>query len=453
MKVTVGKSELQGTVSVPASKSLTIRVLICAALCRGDSLIENPLVSEDTEAALGVLRKLGIHVQQDGSTWQVTGGTFHAPEGELHCGESATTLRFITAICSLIPGTHRIVGGPSLTKRPVRTLVEALQKLGVNIEIERKTTPPVTVEGGLLEGGTTSLPGHISSQFISALMLIAPFAQNEVSIKLTTPLSSRPYVLMTLWTLKQFGVHVQAQIDRFIVPRGSYKPTNLTIEGDWSSASYFLALAAVSQGITVENLNMASLQGDRVILEYLRAMGVTARVKGTVVTISEKPLQAIHADLTDCIDLLPTMAVLAALANGKTELTGIARARIKESNRVAAVRQGLERLGIEVTEDRDRMTIVGIQTPKKAEGGYDDDDEEKPEETPSAEIPPVVINSFNDHRIAMAFGVLGAAIGGETINEVAYGKFIIEGAECVAKTFPDFWESMKSVGADITIDE
>lgn len=453
MKVTVVKSELQGTVPVPPSKSLTIRALMCAALSRGTSRIENPLISEDTEAAAGVLRKLGISIVQDGSNWQVTGGTFHAHEGELHCGESATTLRFITAICSLIPGTHRIVGGPTLTKRPVRTLVEALQKLGVKCENEGKTTPPVIVEGGPLNGGVTSLPGHISSQFISALMLIAPFAQNEVSIKLTTPMSSRPYVLMTLWSLKQFGIHVKSQVDRFIVPRSNYKSTDLTIEGDWSSASYFLALGAVSKGITVENLSTASLQGDRVILEYQRAMGAAARVKGTGVTVGEKPLRAIHADLSDCIDLLPTMAVLAALANGKTELTGIERARIKESNRIAAVRQGLERLGIEVTEDRDRLTIVGMQTPKKVESAYGDDDEEKPEEINPADLPPVVIDSFNDHRIAMAFGILGTAIGGETINDVSYGKIIIEGAECVAKTFPDFWESMKSVGADITIDE
>ncbi len=446
----LSKSEARGTVIVPASKSLTIRALMCAALSKGTSHIEHPLVSEDTEAAARVLGQLGINIVQDKDVWTVEGGTFHASKEDIHCGESATTLRFITAICALIPGTHRIVGGPSLLHRPVKSLIEALRKLGVNCDMEGKTTPPVVVEGGTLKGGLTSIAGNISSQFISAIMLIAPYAQQEISIRLTTPLASRPYVLMTLWTLRQFGINAKSLVDRFVVSRGRYTPCDLAVEGDWSSASYFLALGTASEGITVDNLRTGSLQGDRVIVDYIRAMGALVRVKGQSVTVSERPLHGIHADMADCIDLLPTMAVLATLAVGVTELTGIERARIKESNRVMAVRQGLERLGVTVVEDQDRLLITGIRTPKTVAASYEDDDEDgEASAAPLEDVRPVIINSCDDHRIAMAFGVLGAIIGGETINETTFGKVVIDGAECVAKTFPEFWDRLKALGVEM----
>lgn len=443
MKVTVKKSELKGKVAVPASKSMTIRALMCAALSRGNSEIVNPLVSEDTNAAADVLGKIGVSIDKEKDMWRVTGGSLRVPKAELYCGESATTLRFMTAVCSLIPGKNVLIGGPSLSKRPVKSLVEALSKLGVKGTIEGRTTPPVTIEGGTLKGGPTELPGNISSQFISALLLLAPFAKQEVNIKLTTPMTSKPYVLMTLWCQKQFGINVRSEWDKFIIRRQAYKPTRLKIEGDWSSASYFLALGAVSGEVTVENLSTASLQGDRVILDFLRSMGAKVRVAGDSVTVSVGNLQAISADLSDCIDLLPTMAVLAALAEGTSVFVGIERARIKESNRVAVIKEGLERMGITVTEGQDSLTIVGLKTTEPKE---DDEEEEAKEgeagEEAAQEAEPVLIDSHSDHRIAMAFGVLGAAIGGVTVD----------GAECVAKTFPNFWEVLKSVGGELEID-
>jgi 3-phosphoshikimate 1-carboxyvinyltransferase len=443
MKISVHKSALKGKVRVPSSKSLTIRGLMCAALCRGTSEIVHPLVSEDTSAAADVLGKIGVGVQKGNDVWRVTGGSLRAPGGELHCGESATTMRFMIAICSLIPGTHTLVGGPSLTQRPVKSLVEALRRLGIKSTLGGKTTPPVTIEGGTMRGGLTEIPGNISSQFISALLLIAPFTQKVMSIKLTTPMTSTPYVLMTLWCLKKFGINVRREAIRFVVPRQRYLPTRLEVEGDWSSASYFLALGALSEeGVTVENLSTATLQGDRVILDLLRRMGATVRIAGNAVTVSAGALKAIRADLSDCIDLLPTVAVLAALADGKSELTGIERARIKESNRVAAVREGLQKLGVEVNEDAGRLTIIGLKTPKKVEEGKEEGETEKDKEAETAIPPPpesVLINSHSDHRIAMAFSVFGASEGG----------VVIDGAECVAKTFPDFWESFQSVGGKL----
>jgi 3-phosphoshikimate 1-carboxyvinyltransferase len=448
MKVRISQSELKGRVKVPSSKSQTIRGLMCAALARGESEIVNPLACEDTEAAINVLSKVGIKIQREEGIWRVSGGTFRAPTEDLHCGESATTLRFMTAICSIFPSVCRLVGGPSLSKRPIRSLTEALEKLKVKASIEGKTTPPVTVVGGTLAGGPTDLPGNISSQFISALLMIAPFAEKEVSIRLTTPMTSRPYVLMTLRGLKQFGIHVRREFDKFVVAPQRYQPARFEVEGDWSSASYLLAMGAACGEVAVENLSTSSLQGDRVVLEFLRSMGARVRISGDCVTASQSELEALSADFTDCIDLLPTMGIIAALAEGTSDFTGIERARIKESNRVAAIKEGLEKMGVTVIEDQDRLAITGLRVTKEEDEEEEIEEKEaeegEEEKEPETEQAPeeIVIDSRDDHRIAMSFGVLGAALGGTTITD----------AECVAKTFPDFWDTFKSLGGKVEID-
>ena len=397
----------------PSSKSYTLRGLVCAALAKGESQITFPLVSEDTEAALIVLRQVGIQVQQKGDLWSVNGGSLHQPDSDLFCGESAATLRFMTALCSLIPGSCRLVAGPSLSKRPLKPLVEALRQLGVDVACQGEVAP-VVVKGGRLKGGVTELPGDISSQFVSALLFIAPLAEEDVKLRLTTPLESKPYILMTLDCLEKFGVKVESSpaLTEFKVSRQTYKPAKYMVEGDWSSVSYLLALGAVSGEVTVENLNPESLQGDKIILDFLKDMGAWVELNKDSVTVRKSRLNAIRADLSDCIDLLPTMAVLSATADGVSEFIGIDRARLKESNRVSAVREGLERMGIKVTEERDRLTIAGSE--------------------PRASL----IDAKGDHRIAMAFGILGSVASGT----------IIDGAECVSKTFPEFWNVLRSLG-------
>ena len=413
MRISVYKSEVKGKVRVPSSKSYAIRGLMCAALAKGESQIINPLSSGDTDAALNVLRQVGVHVQQKGDLWQVTGSNFHQPDSDLFCGDSAATLRFMAALCALIPGRCRLVAGPSLSSRPVKPLVQALRQLGVGVSC-RGEVAPVVVSGGNLKGGVTELPGDISSQFVSALLFIAPLAESDVIIRLTTPLESKPYILMTLDCLEKFGIKVESSPDltEFSVSRQAYKPAKYRVEGDWSSASYFLALGAVSGEVTVKNLNRQSLQGDRVILDLLKDMGACVSIDGDSVTVKKSSLKAIQADLSDCIDLLPTMAVLAAAADGVSQFAGISRARLKESNRVSALREGLEGMGIKVIEENDRLIITGSE-PKGA-----------------------VIDTRGDHRIAMAFGILGS-VAGETV---------IDEAECVAKTFPQFWSILQSVG-------
>jgi len=419
MKASISKSEVKGKVKAPSSKSYTIRGLMCAALAKGESEIIHPLSSDDTEAAINVLSKVGIGVHQKGDSWQVTGGNFHEPASELFCGESAATLRFMTAICSLIPGKCRLTAGSSLSRRPVKPLVQALRQLGVNCSSQGEL-PPVIVEGGKLKGGVAELPGDISSQFVSALLFIAPFAEEGMTIKLTTPLESKPYVLMTLDCLERFWITVgfSEELDQFEVLKQTYKPVKYNVEGDWSSASYLLAMGALSGEVEVENLNPESLQADKMILNLLRDMGAWVKVNKDSVTVRKSGLEAIQADLSHCIDLLPTMAVLAAVANGVSQFVGVERARLKESNRVSALRDGLERMGIKVGEETNRLTITG----SKPKGS--------------------VIDTKGDHRIAMAFSLLGLIAGETTINN----------AECVSKTFPQFWDILKNIGGEVKID-
>jgi 3-phosphoshikimate 1-carboxyvinyltransferase len=242
-----------------------------------------------------------------------------------------------------------------------------------------------------------------------------------MTIRIATPLESQSFVLMTLECLKLFGIKVKASVDlrEFEICRQTYQPTKYTVESDWSSASYLLALGALVDEVVVENLNLESLQGDKTIIDHLRDMGASVTVDQTSIRVRKSRLKAIKTNLTDCIDLLPTLSVLASIAEGESQFTGVARARLKESNRIVAIREGLERMGIEVVEEEDKLSITGA-SPKGA-----------------------TIDPKNDHRIAMAFGLLGSLVGGT----------IIEQAECVDKTYPEFWTTLKSIGGRVKLDE
>ncbi|MFC1946232.1 3-phosphoshikimate 1-carboxyvinyltransferase, partial [Chloroflexota bacterium] len=290
----------------------------------------------------------------------------------------------------------------------------ALLDLGVDVTA-LGGLPPVVVRGGYFKGGTARITGDVSSQYISALLLAAPLAEKGVRIKLTTPLESVPYVRMTAACMRHFGVMVIEEDGGYQVQRRDYRPAEYRVEGDWSSASYLLALGALSDGVTVNNLQAASLQSDRALLDVLAQLGADITYGDGSVTVSRGRLRAFKVDLADAIDLLPTVAVLAAFAEGKSELTGIRRARLKESDRVAAVVEGLKRLGIAVTSGEDYLSVTG------------------------GEPGPAVIESHGDHRIAMAFSLPGVVYGGVTIN----------GAECVGKTFPQYWGILENIGGKV----
>jgi 3-phosphoshikimate 1-carboxyvinyltransferase len=263
MKVSISKSQVHGILDAPSSKSYTIRALMCAALSPGQSYIRRALSSDDTLATADVLRKIGIEIHQSPFGWRVTGGNLKAPDSELFCRNSAATFRFMVAIASAVPGTVRLVPGPTLAARPILPLVDAMAQLGVKCGLDGST---VVVEGGTFTGGSVILGGDSSSQFVSAMLLAGPLAQQGLHIELNSSPSSKPYLDMTIDCLRKFGIKVTAApgMADFKVAKQEFRPTEYTVEGDWSQASYLLALGSLSGDVVVSNLNAESLQGDRV---------------------------------------------------------------------------------------------------------------------------------------------------------------------------------------------
>ncbi len=460
MKVEIKKSKVFGRIKAPSSKSWTHRALILAALAKGKSRIISPLSSDDTEATIDCLRKIGVKIKKPRSTpsflqkggglrgrgkavWEVSGGNFLPPKEPLFCRESGTTLRLMFAICALVKGKCVLTGEKSLMGRPIKPLLEALKKLGVKCVFKKNS---IIIENNLapleknsltgLLGGKTEIRGDVSSQFISALLLIAPFAKKDVEIKLTTPLESKPYLLMTIEAQKKFGVRINYSKDlrRFWVKRQNYKPTNYVVEGDWSSAAPFLAAGIIAGKVAVENLNLKSQQADKEIISVLKKMGGSVKIKKDCLSLNLKnseiktcsilveksELKPVKFNVQDCPDLFPIICVLAATARGnpssspavagrygaRSEISGIERLRLKESNRLEEMRQSLNKMGIRAYLEGERFFI---------EGGK-----------PKGEI-----IETRDHRIAMAFAILGL---------VAEGKTIIKNAECVSKSFPEFFD-------------
>jgi 3-phosphoshikimate 1-carboxyvinyltransferase len=390
---------------------------MCSALASGRSLIRSPLASDDTEATSRVLQELGVRILDESDPIEVHGGTLKAPKSSLFCGESGTTLRFMTALCSVVKGECTLTGGPSLSTRPIEPLLEALRQIGIDCE-SNGGYPPVKVLGrGLIGGGDVDIQGDISSQFVSALLLIAPLG-NGMRINLTTPLESKPYVEMTMDAQRAFGVTVQASDDMrsYLIKKQAYRPVDITVEGDWSSAANILAAGALAGKVEVKNLNPDSSQADTAIIDILQAMGARIKTTGRSISVKKSGLRSIEVDLSDSPDLFPVTASLCAAASGVSVLRGLRRLRFKESDRVASMMEGLQGMGIDVRQGEDVLMI---------EGGKPRGD---------------TINPHNDHRISMAFSVLGLVSEGET-------KILDAG--CVSKSYPRFWENMETIGADI----
>jgi 3-phosphoshikimate 1-carboxyvinyltransferase len=377
------------------------------------------LVSEDTDAALECLEALGALVHRRERSVQIRGGTLH-PAVSLPCRESGATFRFLLALAATIPGRTVLRCAPSLARRPLAPLLEALRQMGTECEFDASAGRAL-VSGLRLASASVELRGDTSSQFLSALLLSAPRFREGLSIELSTPLVSRRYVSMTLACMREFGVDVTVSPDGrcYATAGGEYHPAQYRVEGDWSAASTLLALGAVAGDVTITNLGPDSLQADAAILALLRAMDADVSVDGGSVTVRKSALRAVTFDLSECIDLLPAAAALAARADGTTTLTGVGRARDKESDRVAAMMDGLSRCGIEADAVGDDMFVRGG-------AGHG-----------------AVVSSAGDHRVAMAFCALGAAVGDVTVQN----------AGCVAKTYPRFWHDVSLLGVKAEMDE
>ncbi len=407
--------------TVPGSKSLSQRALLVAALAEGVSQLHDPLDSEDTRLLCAALRAFGVAIDcGDARCWQVTGsgGRLRPPAEPLYLANNGTATRLLTSVAALAAGEVRITGDARMAQRPIAPLLSALQGWGVAVASERENgCPPLRIAGRGIRGGGTTLAAGQSSQYLSSLLLVAPYAAQEASITVTGTLYSRPYVEMTLAVMRDFGVPVQAdaELRHFVVSPGKYRGRSYAVEGDASGASYFFAAAAIGKGrVRVENLSLPSLQGDARFLELLERMGCRIHHRGGLGVCVQGPpeLKAIEADMGDMPDVAPTLAVVAAFAHGQSTIGNIAHLRVKESDRVSAVVQELRRLGVAVDEYDDAIRIHG----RGGEGLHG-----------------ARIHTYNDHRIAMSFALAGLRVSGVEIAD----------AHCVAKSFPDFWERFR----------
>ena len=409
--------KIDATVTVPGSKSLTQRALIAAALADGTSTLIGPLASEDTSYTSKALEQMGVAVKRDDAEkWEVkgSGGKLLTPETDIFLGNNGTATRFLTSVVALGNGTYCIDGEERMRERPIDPLMEALQGWGVDIESVHNTKcPPLKIESNGLQGGATVLPEGKSSQYLSSLLLVAPYGVKPASLTVQGEVLSKPYVAMTLSVMADFGIEVDCNesFTEFTIPQGRYRAMDYRIEGDASNASYFWAAAAVTGGrVTVANVPVPSLQGDAGLVPLFGRMGCNVTRDGGGITVEGcERLQGITVDMGDMPDVVPTLAVVAAFAHGKTTINNIEHLRIKECDRLTATLTELVKMGAKVEEGRDYMVIHG-------DGG---------ESLHGAEI-----NTYNDHRMAMSFAVAGLRVPGVKITD--------EG--CVAKSFPDFWD-------------
>jgi 3-phosphoshikimate 1-carboxyvinyltransferase len=417
---------VDGTVIVPGSKSITNRALPIAALARGESELTGALFSDDTRYMAEALNQIGVRVEADeaNNAFSVAGGdgTFPAASADLFIGNSGTTVRFLTAVLTLGRGVFRIDGIPRMRERPIQPLIAALNDLGSQVRSEEDTgCPPVIVTAAGLPGGTVSVPGDRSSQYFSALLIAAPYARNGVEILVEGDLVSKPYMPMTAETMRAFGVEVKLdEVDwkRFSVAPGQcYNGRAFHIEPDASNASYFFAAAAVTGGrVRVDGLGKSSTQGDLNFVKVLEAMGATVTIAGDYTEVIGPPhgaLRGVDLDLNAISDTAQTLAAIAPFANGPTTIRGVEHARLKETDRVAALATELRKLGQQIEERPDGLTI----TPRP--------------------ITPADIDTYDDHRMAMSFGIATLRAPGIRILDPG----------CTAKTFPDFFQRLTTLAA------
>ncbi len=413
----------QGRLDAPASKSATQRALVAAALAPGRSQLRHPLLSDDSRHLVAALGAVGIATRVTGTDVNAAievdgrGGEIPAMQAEVSVGNAGTAMRFLTALLALGRGAYTIDGDARMRQRPIEDLLAALRALGATAESLRGNgCPPVRVGGGL-RGGSTRLRGGTSSQFLSAVLLAAPAAPQGIRVEMEGPMVSRPYVRLTIDVMRRFGADVQTvsgETEVFLVPPGrGYRAVDVEIEGDYSSASYFFAAAAVTGGrVRVDRLEPKSSQGDARFPALLERMGCRVETgAGWVAVEGPETLRAVDADCGDMPDIVPTLAVVALFAREASRITGVPHLKVKESDRIAALATEIARLGGAATPLPDGLTI----TPRPLRGAR--------------------VETYSDHRMAMAFAVAGLRIPGVVIADPG----------CVSKSFPDFWDRFEQI--------
>lgn len=405
-------------VSVPGSKSYTHRILIAAALSDGTCRIQNPLLSEDTRLTLQALRQMGIQID-DTSRDQIivcgNRGSFKPAADRIYLGNSGTSMRLLAAVAALGRGKITLTGNDRMAERPIQDLIEALEQLGVRIRsLNRNGCPPLEIIAEKISGGPVTINCRTSSQYLSALLLIAPCTDRGLEVRVAEGPVSRPYVDMTVDVMDQFGITVERRgYEWFKVNGGQiYRAGAYPVEPDGSQAGYFWAAAAVcGTEVKVKGVTADSRQGDVNFANLLASMGCNVTAEPDGITVCGGHLKAIDVDMGDMPDLVPTLAVVAAFAQGTTIIRNVSHLKAKESDRLAAVVNELEKLEIDAHCSGDELRVTGGR-PRGAE-----------------------IETYGDHRIAMSFAVAGLAAPGVYIKD----------ENCVNKSFPDFWQVFKGL--------
>jgi len=425
MDVTIRNSRVEGRAHAPPSKSYTHRAILAAGYADG-AVVHRPLISADTKATMGAVDAFGGDVVRVKNALEVEGfdGTPGVPEGIIDCANSGTTMRLVTGAAALADGMTVLTGDASLRSRPHGPLLDAIDALGGSARSTRGNGQAPLVVEGPISGGTVAIPGDVSSQFITSLLMAGAVTEDGVDIELTTELKSAPYVDITLEVLDAFGVTVERTTGGYHVDGGqSYRPEggDYDVPGDFSSASYLLAAGAIAADdvVHVESA-YPSAQGDTAIVDILDRMGADIewhRDDG-VVDVRRSSLSGIEVDVADTPDLLPTIAVLGAVADGTTSIVNAEHVRYKETDRVSAMAEELESMGASVTEEQDALHVHGEDT----------------------ELAGATVDGRGDHRIVMSLAVAGLVADGETT---------IQGAEHVSVSFPEFLDVLYDLGASV----
>ncbi len=409
---------LSGVIPAIPSKSDAHRLLICAALSKGETRLHLRGTSQDIDATAACLRSLGAEITRQGAITRVNGIGSVTNTPILDCGESGSTLRFLLPVAAALGSGAVLEGRGRLPQRPITGLTDAMNGHGVSFDSEML---PITVSGKL-KSGVFEVPGNVSSQYITGLLLALPLCGEECKIRLTSPLVSRAYVDMTLSAMARFGVRVEILEDGYRIPGGQcyQSPGEVQVEGDWSNAAFFLAAGAIGNPVTVTGLSGASSQPDARILEYLTRFGAKVELCGDAYSVTGGELHGCTIDVGESPDLFPILAVTAAFAKGDTTLCNAARLRIKESDRIESTAALLQNLGGYVTIGEDFLTIHG----GSLTGG--------------------TVSAWGDHRIAMAAAVAASCAG---------GPVILEGAEACRKSYPGFFEDFSRLSGRVRLEE